>query len=319
VSSYTQRGLSKPSDRPIAILGLAQYLESLTREGLKQKYLAGLWRLTLERSLLWYVTLGVATRSLDARAPTWSWLSVQGGIVNDSVGLHGITTGVEIEYVEEIHPRRPSAMERNDTQDISPTLRKGSFVQLRGKVKPLTRLNQAEQPNYYYNSRADLRVSKYPELVSNAVLGALSIASEHRIGPRCYPLQLAGLDTGPCVGWYIPDTTDETALPETLHCLCFTVEPSEARSKADFTEPWATRGLALRLTSEQALFDNSDEAIPTYERVGYFELEWRSTGVYLPFDAQHFRDLKYHPLRVAPEIDPHGVFKDCEPCSLRLY
>jgi hypothetical protein len=319
VSTYTHRSLTNPNDRAIAILGLAQYLSDPIQHDQKPRYLAGLWEQNLTTSLLWYVRLAADTRPLITRAPTWSWLSVQGGIVNDSVGSTVATTGVEIDRVEEIHPRRPSALENNGVEDISPTLTKGSFIQLRGKVMPLIRFDHAEQPAYYYDSRTDLCVDNYPELLSNAALGALSIASVERVGPRCYPLRLTGLDTEPNVGWYVPDTTDESALPATLHCLSFTVAPVTARSREDFTQPWATRGLALRLTSDQDSLDGSDEAIPTYERVGYFELEWKNTGVYLPFDAHQFKDLKYNPRRVDPEIDPHGVFKDVEPRTLRIY
>ena len=158
-------------------------------------------------------------------------------------------------------------------------------------------------------------MNRYPEIQSDAVLGSLVIASEARIGPRCYPLRLAEPDTGVCVGWYIPDFTDEAATPDILHCLCFTVEPCDARSREDFTQPWATRGLALRLISDH----NPDGAIPAYERVGYFELERRYTGVDLPFDAHSHNDLKYNPRRVPPEVDPHGVFKNCGASTLRLY
>lgn len=263
--------------------------------------------------------MGAETSPVITRAPTWSWLSVQGGIVNDSIGLNATATGIEVERVEDAQVSSPTFLERSGLYDVKPTLAKGSFIQLKGKVKPLTRVDQAEQPAYFYNSRGDLCVNNYPELLSNAVLGALSLASEKRIGPRCYPLRLAGPDTGPCVGWYIPDTTDESSLPETLHCLCFTVEPSDTKSKEDFTQPWATRGIALRLISDQDSLINSDGAIPSYERVGYFELEWKNNGVYLPFDADRFRDLKHNPRRVAPDIDPHGVFKDCESRTLHLY
>jgi hypothetical protein len=319
VSTYTHRSLTNPNDRAIAILGLAQYLSRPIHHEHKPIYLAGLWEQDLTKSLLWYVRLAADTRPLITRAPTWSWLSVQGGIVNDSVCSTVATDGVEIDLVEKIHPRRPSVLENNGIEDISPTLTKGSFIQLKGKVTPLVRVDRAEQPAYYYDSRTNLCVNNYPELLSNAALGAVSIASAECIGPRCYPLQLAGLDTGPNVGWYVPDTTDESALPTTLHCLCLAVAPVTAQSREDFTQPWATRGLALRLTSDQNQSDNPNESIPTYERVGYFELEWRSTGVYLPYDAHPFKDLKYNPRRVDPEIDPHGVFTDVEPRTLRLY
>jgi hypothetical protein len=319
VSSYTHRGLTNPNDRAIAILGLAQYLSRSSHGGLEPEYLAGLWKQDLAKSLLWYVRLGLEARPLVTRAPTWSWLSVQGGIVNNSVGLNPTTTGVEIEFVQEVKPERPTSLERHGLYNISPTLARGSFIQLKGKVRLLTRLELPHHPDYFYNSCTDISVARYPELRSNAVLGALSIASEERIGPRCYPLQLAGPDMTPCVGCYIPDTTDESALPATLHCLCITVEPPNEQSKEDFTQPWATRGLALRLIDDPDMSDNPGGAIFTYERIGYFELEWRSIGACVTYDTNYFQELKFHPRRVPPDIDPHGVFKDCEPRTLRLY
>jgi hypothetical protein len=319
VSSYTHRGLTNPDDRAIAILGLAQYLSRSSLGGSGPGYLAGLWKQDLAKSLLWYVRLGLETRPLTTRAPTWSWLSVQGGIVNNSVGLDPTTAGVEIEFVQEIQPERPTSLERPELYNVAPTLAKGSFIQLKGKVRPLTRLELPQHPDYFYNSCTDISVDRYPELRSNAVLAALSIASEKRIGPRCYPLSLAGPGVAPCVGWYIPDTTDEIALPVTLHCLCITVEPSNEQSKEDFTQPWATRGLALRLIDDPDMPSSSSGAISTYERIGYFELEWRSIGAYVTYDTNYFQELKYHPRRVPPEIDPHGVFKDCGSRTLRLY
>ena len=335
VSEYTPRGLTNADDRATAILGLAQYLsrpapnddDSIDRpndENLidrpndttsKPRYLAGLWEQSLAESLLWYVQLGATARPLDpVRAPSWSWISVQGGIVNDSVGLDATATGVEIESVKEIRPTRPRPLERKSFLDISPTLEKGSFIQLKGKVRDLTVLDQAQQPKYYHSSSADLCVDRYPELRFNAALGALSIASEQPTGPRCYPLRLTGTDTEPCVGWYIPDTTDDSALPEVLHCLCITVEPCDTKGKEDYTQPWATRGLALR-----SVHSEEKDAIPAYERVGYFELEWRGNGAFLPYDANHSSDRKYNIRRVEPSIDPHGVFKGVKVTSLRLY
>ena len=198
--------------------------------------------------------------------------------------------------------------------DISPTLEQGSFIQLKGKVRDLTLLDQAQQPKYYHSSSADLCVDRYPELGFNAVLGALSIASEQPTGPRCYPLRLTGTDTEPCVGWYIPDTTDDSALPEVLHCLCITVEPCDTKGKEDYTQPWATRGLALR-----SVHAEGEDAIPAYERIGYFELEWRGNGAFLPYDANNSSDLKYNIRRVESSIDPYGVFKGEIARSLRLY
>jgi hypothetical protein len=312
--NHTHRGLTNPNDRATAILGLAQYLSLNSDVGPAPGYPAGLWKQDLAKSLLWYVRLGAEIRPLVTRAPTWFWLSVQGGIVNDSAGLRVATSGVEIEHVEKVRPRRTSALASNGFQDISPTLAEGSFVQLSGKVKHLICILPA--PNCY-SSSADIDVDRYPALLSNAVLGALSTASDYAVGPHCYPLLMDA--DGPCVGWYVPDCTVGLGFHENLHCFCLTVEPSTAKDKEDFTQPWAMRGLALRPIEGRDLYGNSDDTVPAYERVGYFELEWRITGAYLPYDSHHFRDLPNNVRRVPPEIDPHGVSKDCEPRTLRLY
>lgn len=76
----------------------------------------------------------------------------------------------------------------------------------------------------------------------------------------------------------------------------------------------------ITLATGRQLYPASKESEQSYyERVGFFELEWQSKGIYLPFEAFFAKDLTRHPRRVPPDMDPYGVFKDREPRRLRLY
>lgn len=81
VRLYTKTELSFPSDKLVAISGLAK----LFRDWTGDDYLAGLWRRNLEGELLWsndmpqYLGEKETTkRPKQYRAPSWSWASVDG-------------------------------------------------------------------------------------------------------------------------------------------------------------------------------------------------------------------------------------------------
>lgn len=99
VIEYTQRHLTKETDRLAAISGLAAALtrtKKLPRSigqdwetGYEtENYYFGLWKKELERNMLWHVqnetddTLGVrqSSRLEGAYAPSWSWASITGQI-----------------------------------------------------------------------------------------------------------------------------------------------------------------------------------------------------------------------------------------------
>lgn len=74
VTEYTQRSLGVPSDRPIAISGIASKLGFLLPL-LYNAYIAGLWAPQFPGNLLWNVDLsgrGKYRRPDDARCPSWS-------------------------------------------------------------------------------------------------------------------------------------------------------------------------------------------------------------------------------------------------------
>ncbi|SPN98694.1 uncharacterized protein DNG_01738 [Cephalotrichum gorgonifer] len=79
VSEYSKLELSYESDKLPALSGCAKDI-SLLAGG---EYLAGLWRHTLARDLLWDVhTQSSSRRPAEWRAPSWSWASVKatGGV-----------------------------------------------------------------------------------------------------------------------------------------------------------------------------------------------------------------------------------------------
>ncbi|KAH9889052.1 heterokaryon incompatibility protein-domain-containing protein [Cubamyces lactineus] len=76
VEDYTNRLLSNPSDRLVAISGLAE----MFAQALGSEYVAGLWRDTLLHDLLWsrYGSKSPPSspRPLEHYAPSWSWGSI---------------------------------------------------------------------------------------------------------------------------------------------------------------------------------------------------------------------------------------------------
>lgn len=79
VSLYTKAKLTYDSDKMIAISSVAQTVHEATAD----EYLLGLWRHNLERQLCWRVddeAQGSYAGALDTRAPSWSWMSVNGTI-----------------------------------------------------------------------------------------------------------------------------------------------------------------------------------------------------------------------------------------------
>lgn len=78
--------LTKDTDRPVAIMGIVDVFRPFLGE-----YLAGMWRELLPRHLMWSTRDHKKKHPLDAernscyrpsakRAPTWSWLSVEGAV-----------------------------------------------------------------------------------------------------------------------------------------------------------------------------------------------------------------------------------------------
>lgn len=78
VEAYTQRSLSVPADKLIAISAIAQSISD-TIPWAKTGYFAGTWRERFIEQLLWSMsTREIGPRPAEHRAPSWSWASVDG-------------------------------------------------------------------------------------------------------------------------------------------------------------------------------------------------------------------------------------------------
>lgn len=72
--TYAQCALTYPEDKLIALSGLVQLFQEKTGD---EKF-AGLWRSRLWLCLGWSTIREKVTRSLEYRAPSWSWMSLGG-------------------------------------------------------------------------------------------------------------------------------------------------------------------------------------------------------------------------------------------------
>lgn len=102
VTSYTGMQLTEASDRPVALAGIIALLEPHLGA-----YLAGVWRIFLPMELLWRTKV-TSRRATKYRAPSWSWLSVEGKInyswcsAYSSLDVYMVTLiDVQVAYAQE--------------------------------------------------------------------------------------------------------------------------------------------------------------------------------------------------------------------------
>jgi hypothetical protein len=90
VSAFSFLKLTKPSDRLPAIQGIAENMLPLR----KGRYLCGLWEDNLIYSLAWTIIKNqrADSRPTQWRSPSWSWASVDGGVVWFIISMKGILT-----------------------------------------------------------------------------------------------------------------------------------------------------------------------------------------------------------------------------------
>ena len=97
LAKYSQCSLTKPTDRLIAIQGLADHLKSILthiKNAGSIQYLAGHWDCTIPRSLLW--TALSNSKRIVGVAPSWSWASLDYSSVNPD--SHKVPTARDIVY-----------------------------------------------------------------------------------------------------------------------------------------------------------------------------------------------------------------------------
>ncbi|RYO82370.1 hypothetical protein DL766_004750 [Monosporascus sp. MC13-8B] len=82
VQRYCECSLTFPNDKLVALSGLAKHIGGKLSEVVwpHDTYLAGLWRTSMPRSLLWRVN-GQGRKPPMYRAPSWSWASLDGNVI----------------------------------------------------------------------------------------------------------------------------------------------------------------------------------------------------------------------------------------------
>ncbi|KAF2670488.1 HET-domain-containing protein, partial [Microthyrium microscopicum] len=96
VRTYTNKVLTKKSDRLPAMAGFARRFDELWRDQMSEEkksnwkpggeYAAGLWRKNLVEGLAWQCVGGRGTYLDEYRAPSWSWASLEGDMAVSSLG-----------------------------------------------------------------------------------------------------------------------------------------------------------------------------------------------------------------------------------------
>ncbi|GAB1312806.1 hypothetical protein MFIFM68171_03016 [Madurella fahalii] len=166
VREFTQRGITKMTDRLPAMSGLAQFAKLRAEED----YLCGLWKSDLQASLLWALgpppqaPLGVEPDRLKSKrltpyyAPTWSWASVTGHIWYDlAEGNSGFTEKIRRQPICQILGAKVTPATSNPYGSAS-----GGEIRILGHVGPLPRRARQTRDRYVWGllsegSRGDRR------------------------------------------------------------------------------------------------------------------------------------------------------------------
>lgn len=336
VNSFTQRQLTYRSDRALAIRGLAASMEeagiSMFLPALRSEInLRGTTSNDFVASLLWYVDKNTTSRpSSEAdNYPTWSWLSVDGVVFNDSTGeVHENSTLFVKEFIE------PEVTRDDDGDIMFAAGINGLQLKVSGKLRKAGW--KAVPDHFYFSCRGGVDVLCFspPGYRDEELLSARELQKRSRGDPRWWPrsegrfeyLEMmkpisSDADMGPKahilqthegvpVGWFVPDTMD--TLPEEIYCLEIRVEPITPTEKYKLINTWVVRGLVL------APVENcSNTPLPVYSRIGFFELDQKHNGFLHPdlafdwkFPSAERKDLRNNFLREWPDIDPHGFFTD---------
>jgi hypothetical protein len=96
VSTFTQRSISRESDRLPAISGIAAAFSEAT----SFEYIGGIWKELLPGCLFWKVAANNTSRLDCSYAPTWSWASVIGAVELNKLLMSNSLPSTKIESVQ---------------------------------------------------------------------------------------------------------------------------------------------------------------------------------------------------------------------------
>lgn len=129
VDDYCRRKLTNPDDKMIAIAALAREYSARYGNGLG-RYVIGIWERFFPEGLLWKVsTYRREGRPKKQRAPSWSWIAVEGAVYDESDDVKAYdlnSSSIEIEIIHEKIHMKAEGLEYESTIN-------GSF-DIKGKV-----------------------------------------------------------------------------------------------------------------------------------------------------------------------------------------
>ena len=150
--------MTRPEDKLIAISGIASFVQQESAEEFPLDYAAGIWSQNLTSGLLWYVDKDRRlSRPSEYRAPSWSWVAVDGVITNDSLEFGPSTSGLKI--LKQIITGPSSIFNDSDIGsslaapegEVFPMglINEDSYLRVQGKLKQATwrKANQDENCN----------------------------------------------------------------------------------------------------------------------------------------------------------------------------
>lgn len=138
--SYTRCGLTEPTDKFVAIQGVAEGFGRCMRLNLQEDFVAGLWLPQLGWELCWFIHSSDRTSIKAARwrAPSWSWASTESQVHPSSIRHHLHCRNIVEEYSFVRIEKRP-----NWNGKMSAVA-----LHLRGKLIPATCTIEEDDNNY---------------------------------------------------------------------------------------------------------------------------------------------------------------------------
>lgn len=144
VYAYSEARMTKPSDKLIALSGLAKEFAVLTQD----IYVVGMWQKFLASELLWRALyaeghdVNPTSRPSTYRAPSFSWASIDGAVVFSQA----TNSNLLIEVVD--------VQLKHVTDDVTGLVSDG-FLDLKGQLKPVRILARTWRTRQVYDLESD--------------------------------------------------------------------------------------------------------------------------------------------------------------------
>ena len=216
----SEKSLTKPSDMPIVLSGLARDFGNLLPE---DEYIAGLWRSTLPQSLLWH-TRCFKPDDMSSIAPSWSWLS----------------TGCAVRLTNRSHVEKKSCLAEIMNIFTKPEYQnpygpvKSSVLEVEGMLRHI-RVSLTESSSVF-----DLSVFDYEG--SNERVRAVGPSWNEYWGNRC-TLELDNVSRGPVLDCFALCVTmhqwRDTESSREMACLLTALWQRKKASSSLVSAPWS--------------------------------------------------------------------------------